>query len=83
MVFPQLSFSSSFRAGFRTALIYSLYGPVAAAIFRIITELRLFVVLGWRGAMAAALAWSGADRDHDALGRSLVTLTATGRRASG
>ena len=69
---------SSSRAGFRTALVYSLYGPVAAAIFRIITELRVFVVQGWRGDMAAGLEWSEPTGIMVAWRRSLVTITATG-----
>ena len=44
MVFPQLSFL--FRGWFRTVLVCSLYGAVAAAIFRVITELGVFVVQG-------------------------------------
>ena len=45
-----------------TALVYSLSGAVAAAIFRIITELKVFVVQGWSGDIAAGLGTVGADR---------------------
>ena len=76
MAFPQLSFLS--RVNFRTALVYSLYGPVAAAIFRIITELRVFVVQCWRGDMAAGLDWSAPIGIMMAWRRSQVTITATG-----
>ena len=50
---PQLSVISLFQDlsflfwdWFRTVLVYSLYGAVASAIFRIITELVVFVVQG-------------------------------------
>ena len=55
---PSRSSRSSSWAGLRTALVYSLYDLVAAAISRIITELRVFVVQGWRGDMGAGLEWS-------------------------
>ena len=73
MVFPQLSFL--FWGWFRTVLVYSLYGAVAGAIFRIITELGVFVVQGWTGAMAAGVEWSGPTGIRTAW---LVTSTATG-----
>ena len=60
---PQLSFL--FWSWFRTALVYSLYGAVAAAIFPIITALGVFVVQGWTGDMAVGAEWSGPTRDHD------------------
>ena len=49
---------------FRTVLVCSLYGAVAAAIFRIITALGVFVVQGWTGDMAAGVEWSGPTWDH-------------------
>ena len=51
---------------------------MATAIFRIITELRVFVVQGWRGDMAAGLEWSEPIGIMMASRRSLVTITATG-----
>ena len=51
---------------------------LAAAIFRIITERRVFVVQGWRGGMAAGLEWSEPIGIMMAWRRSLVTITATG-----
>ena len=47
--------------------VCSLYGAVAAAIFRIITVLEVFVVQGWTGDMAAGVEWSGPTWDHDGL----------------
>ena len=52
-------------------LVYSLYGAVAAAIFRIITAPGVFVVRGWMGDMAAGVDWSGPTRDHDGVGRGV------------
>ena len=46
-------------------LVCSLYGAVAAAIFRIITTLALFVVQGSTGDLADGVEWSGPPRDHD------------------
>ena len=57
MVFPQLWFL--FWGRFRTVLVCSLYGAVAGTIFRIITELGVFVVQGWTGDMATGVEWSG------------------------
>ena len=37
---------------------------MAGAIFRIITELGMFVVQEWTGDMAAGVEWSGPSRDH-------------------
>ena len=51
---------------------------MAAAILRIITELRVFVAQGWRGDMAAGLEWSEPIEIMMAWRRSLVTITATG-----
>ena len=51
---------------------------MAAAIVRIITELRVFVVQGWRSDMAAGLEWSEPIWIMMAWRRSLVTITATG-----
>ena len=51
---------------------------LSAAIFRIITERRVFVVQGWRGGMAAGLEWSEPIGIMMAWRRSLVTITATG-----
>ena len=57
---------------------------MVAAIFRIITELRVFVVQGWRGAdTAAGLEWSEPIGIMMAWRRSLVTITATGTRLVG
>ena len=72
MVVPQLSFL--FWGWLRTVLVYSLYGAVAAAIFRIITELGVFVVQGWTGDMAAGVEWSGPTGIMTAWRRSLVTI---------
>ena len=59
-------------------LVYSLYGAVAGAIFRIITELGVFVVQGWTGDMAAGVEWSGPTGIMTAWRRSLVTIRTTG-----
>ena len=72
MVVPQLSFL--FWGWLRTVLVYSLYGAVAAAIFRVITELGVFVVQGWTGDMAAGVEWSGPTGIMTAWRRSLVTI---------
>ena len=72
MVVPQLSFL--FWGWLRTVLVYSLYGAVAAAIFRIITELGVFVVQGWTGDMATGVEWSGPTGIMTAWRRSLVTI---------
>ncbi len=76
MVFPQISFL--FWDWFRTVLVYSLYGAVAAAIFCIINELGVFVVQGWTGDMAAGVERSGPTEIMTAWRWSLVTITATG-----
>ena len=61
--FPQLSFL--FWGRIRTVLVCSLYGAVAAAIFRIITTLALFVVQGSTGDLADGVEWLGPTRGHD------------------
>ena len=72
---PQLSFL--FWGWLRTVLVYSLYGAVAAAIFRVITELAVFVVQGWTGDTAAGREWAGPIGIMTAWRRSLVTLSPT------
>ncbi|MCY4074932.1 MAG: type IV secretion system protein [Acidobacteria bacterium] len=73
IVVPPLAFL--FWGWFRTVLVYSLYGAVAAVVFRIVTELGLFVVQGWTGDMGdAAVEWVGPSGITTALRRSLVTL---------
>ena len=72
LLVPQLSFL--FWGWLRTVLVYSLYGAVAAAIFRIITELGVFVVQGWTGDMAAGVEWSGPTGMATAWRRSVVTI---------
>ncbi len=72
MVIPQLSFL--FWGWLRTVLVYSLYGAVAGAVFRIITELGVFVVQGWTGDIAADVEWAGPTGIMTAWRRSLVTI---------
>ena len=72
MLIPQLSFL--FWGWFRTVLTYSLYGAVAAAVFRIVTELGVFVVQGWTGDVAADVEWAGPTGILTALRRSMVTV---------
>lgn len=79
MLVPPLAFL--FWGWFRTVLTYSLYGAVAAAVFRIVTELGVFVVQGWTGDVASDIEWAGPNGIATALRRSLVTipyLTAAG-----
>ena len=70
IVVPQLSFL--FWSWLRTLLVYSLYGAVAAVIFRIISELGVRVVEQWAVSVDDALFGSGAG-----LGRAglLTALT--------
>ena len=72
MLVPQLSFL--FWGWLRTVLVYSLYGAVAAAIFRVITELGVFVVQGWTGDVASGVDWAGPTGLWTALRRSMVTV---------
>ena len=72
MVIPQLSFL--FWGWLRTVLVYSLYGAVAGAVFRVITELGVFVVQGWTGDIAADVEWAGPTGIMTAWRRSLVTI---------
>ena len=72
LLVPQLSFL--FWGWLRTVLVYSLYGAVAAAIFRVITELGVFVVQGWTGDMAAGVEWAGPTGLVTAWRRSMVTI---------
>ena len=72
MVIPQLSFL--FWGWLRTVLVYSLYGAVASAVFRIVTELGVFVVQGWTGDIAADVEWAGPTGIAAAWRRSLVTI---------
>ena len=72
LLVPQLSFL--FWGWLRTVLVYSLYGAVAAAIFRVITELGVFVVQGWTGDVAAGVEWAGPTGIVTAWRRSLVTI---------
>ena len=72
LLVPQLSFL--FWGWLRTVLVYSLYGAVAAAIFRVVTELGVFVVQGWTGDVAAGVEWSGPTGIATAWRRSLVTI---------
>ena len=72
MVVPQLSFL--FWGWLRTVLTYSLYGAVAAAVFRITTELGVFVVQGWTGDVAGDVEWAGPTGMMTALQRSMVTV---------
>ncbi|MYN65065.1 MAG: type IV secretion system protein [Acidobacteria bacterium] len=69
---PQLSFL--FWGWLRTVLVYSLYGAVAGAVFRIVTELGVFVVQGWTGDIAADVEWAGPTGIAAAWRRSLVTI---------
>ena len=70
---PQLSFL--FWGWLRTVLTYSLYGAVAAAVFRIITELGVFVVQGWTGDIGNPdIEWAGPTGMMTALRRSMVTV---------
>ena len=70
---PQLSFL--FWGWLRTVLVYSLYGAVAAAVFRIITELGVFVVQGWTGDIGNPdIEWAGPTGMMTALRRSMVTV---------
>ncbi len=72
MVIPQLSFL--FWGWLRTVLVYSLYGAVAGAVFRVVTELGVFVVQGWPGDIAADVEWAGPTGIMTAWRRSLVTI---------
>ena len=72
LLVPQLSFL--FWGWLRTVLVYSLYGAVAAAVFRIVTELGVFVVQGWTGDVAAGVEWAGPAGVWTAWRRSLVTI---------
>ena len=72
IVVPQLSFL--FWGWLRTVLTYSLYGAVAAAVFRITTELGVFVVQGWTGDVAGDVEWAGPTGMMTALQRSMVTV---------
>ena len=72
MVIPQLSFL--FWGWLRTVLVYSLYGAVAGAVFRVVTELGVFVVQGWTGDIAADVEWAGPTGIMTAWRRSLVTI---------
>ncbi|MCY3842563.1 MAG: hypothetical protein OXH69_03365 [Acidobacteria bacterium] len=54
--------------------VYSLYGAVAGTVFRVVTELGVFVVQGWAGDVAAAVAWAGPTGIVTAMRRSLVTI---------
>ena len=72
LLVPQLSFL--FWGWLRTVLVYSLYGAVAAAVFRIVTELGVFVVQGWTGDVAAGVEWAGPAEIWTAWRRSLVTI---------
>ena len=72
LLVPQLSFL--FWGWLRTVLVYSLYGAVAGAVFRIVTELGVFVVQGWTGDIAADVEWSGPTGIMTAWRRSLVTI---------
>ena len=72
LLVPQLSFL--FWGWLRTVLVYSLYGAVAAAIFRVVTELGVFVVQGWTGDVAAGVEWAGPTGIMTAWRRSLVTI---------
>ena len=72
LLVPQLSFLS--WGWLRTVLVYSLYGAVAGAVFRIVTELGVFVVQGWTGDIAADVEWSGPTGIMTAWRRSLVTI---------
>ena len=55
-------------------LVYSLYGTVAAAIFRVVTDLGVFVVQGWTGDIAAGVEWAGPTGIMTAWRRSMVTI---------
>ncbi len=72
LLVPQLSFL--FWGWLRTVLVYSLYGAVAAAIFRVVTELGVFVVQGWTGDVASGVEWAGPTGIMTAWRRSLVTI---------
>ena len=72
IVIPQLSFL--FWGWLRTVLVYSLYGAVAGAVFRVVTELGVFVVQGWTGDIAADVEWAGPTGIAAAWRRSLVTI---------
>ena len=72
LLVPHLSFL--FWGWLRTVLVYSLYGAVAAAVFRILTELGVFVVQGWTGDLAADVEWAGPTGIMTAWRRSLVTV---------
>ncbi len=72
MVIPQLSFL--FWGWLRTVLVYSLYGAVAGAVFRVVTELGVFVVQGWTGDIAADVEWAGPTGIMTAWRRSMVTI---------
>ncbi len=69
---PQLSFL--FWGWFRTVLVYSLYGAIAAAVFRVVTELGMFVVQGWTGDVSGDVEWAGPTGILTAMRRSLVTI---------
>ena len=70
IVVPQLSFL--FWSWLRTLLVYSLYGAVAAVVFRIISELGMAVVEQWAASINDSLFGDGAG-----LGRAglLTALT--------
>ncbi len=72
LLVPQLSFL--FWGWLRTVLVYSLYGAVAGVVFRIVTELGVFVVQGWTGDVAAGVEWAGPTGTVTAMRRSLVTI---------
>ena len=72
LVVPQLSFL--FWGWLRTVLVYSLYGAVAGAVFRVVTELGVFVVQGWTGDISADVEWAGPTGIMTAWRRSMVTI---------
>ena len=72
IVIPQLSFL--FWGWFRTVLLYSLYGAVAAAVFRITTELGVAVTDGFTNDMVTNPDWTGPAGFGMAVRRGAATV---------
>ena len=70
IVVPQLNFL--FWSWFRTLLVYSLYGAVAAVVFRIISELGMEMVQRWAASVSNALANPGGGSGLGEAGMSTV-----------
>lgn len=77
IVVPPLSFL--FWGWFRTVINYSLYAAVAAAVFRVVGEMGIFVIQGWTGdfnppAGSDAVEWTGPSGLTTAIRRMALTV---------